>query len=69
MNINESSLKRTTSKDGQLQKKLLSTRKKRDSAADKLRRFSKKKKKINADIQRINRYTNEILKYDTRLQK
>lgn len=67
MNINESWLKRTTSKDGQLQKKLLSTRKKRDSAADKLRRFSKKKKKINADIQRINRYTNEILKYDTEI--
>lgn len=35
--------------------------------ADKLRRFSKKKKKINADIQRINRYTNEILKYDTEI--
>ena len=33
MNINESWLKRTTSKDGQLQKKLLSTRKKRDSAS------------------------------------
>ena len=46
MSVNESGLKRTVKKDGELQKKLVVVRKKRDSVADKLQRVFKKKIKL-----------------------
>ena len=43
MGVNDSGLKRTTTKDAQLQNKLIAARKKRDGVADKALRLGKKR--------------------------
>ena len=52
MGVNDSGLKRTTTKDAQLQNKLIAARKKRDGVADKALRLGKKKKLASGDGQR-----------------
>lgn len=69
MSVNEAGLKRTIAKEAQLQQKMLTARKKRDSEASKLQRLSTKKKKTNADIQRMDRHSRDILKCDTEITK
>lgn len=69
MSVNESGLKRTTTKDGQLQKKLVGVRKKRDSVADKLQRLVKKKNKTNGDLQKMSQYNKELLKHEKEITK
>ncbi|WP_423190364.1 TIR domain-containing protein [Alkalibacterium sp. f15] len=69
MGVNESGLKRTTSKDGQLQQKLITTRKKRDSLDTNLQRVIKKTKKTNADLQKIERDSKALLKLEIEITK
>lgn len=69
MGVNDSGLIRTITKDSQLQKKLVSTRKKRDEKAKNLSKISTKKKKISSDIQKMNRYNKELLKYEGDITK
>lgn len=69
MSVNESGLKRTITKDGQLQKKLVDVRKKRDGVADKLQRIIKKKNKTNGDMQKISQYNTDLLKHEKAITK
>lgn len=69
MSVNETGLKRTMVKEAELQQKMLIARKKRDSEATKLQRLSNKKKKTNADLQRLNKHSRDILKYDKDITK
>lgn len=69
MSVNESGLKRTITKDGQLQKKLVGVRKKREGVADKLQRIIKKRNKTNGDMQKISQYNADLLKYKKAITK
>ncbi|MEK4701742.1 toll/interleukin-1 receptor domain-containing protein [Solibacillus sp. FSL R7-0668] len=64
MGINETNLKRLTTKDIQLQKKLTDARKRRDLKADKLLKLSGKKNITKMDIQKTGQYNKELLKQD-----
>lgn len=64
MSINESNVKRLTTKDMQLQKKIVDLKKKRDGSVTKLQRLSKKRSLSSSDITSIGRLEKEILKCD-----
>lgn len=69
MGVNESGLKRTVKKDGELQKKLVEVRKKRDNVADKIQRVFKKKNKTRIDLQRVSQYNESLIKYEKEITK
>lgn len=69
MSINETSLRRTITKDNQLQSKLVDVRKKRDRKAKEIIKLSKKKTKTKLVIQRIGSYNSDLLKYDEDITK
>lgn len=69
MSVNESGLKRTITKEEQLQKKLVHVRKKRDDTATKVQRITKKKKMTNGDVQRLGRYNIDLLKWEKEITK
>lgn len=69
MGVNESGLKRTTTKDNQLKKKLVEVRKKRNNIVDKLQRIVKKKNKTNGDIQKMSQYNRDLLKHEKDITK
>ena len=69
MGVNESGLKRTTTKDAQLQNKLIAARKKRDGVADKALRLGKKKKLTSGDVQRLSQHKKDLLKYEKEITK
>src|SRR5690554_6280773 len=64
MSINGSNLSRTVRKDGELSKKLISVRKKRDDEAKKINTITKKKNVTRSDLQRLERYQKNLLKYE-----
>lgn len=69
MSTHESGLKRTTSKDKNLQLKLVNLRKKRDGVADKILKLSKKRNITTSDIQRMSRYQSDLLKHEEDMTK
>ena len=69
MGVNDSGLKRTTTKDAQLQNKLIAARKKRDGVADKTLRLGKKKKLTSGDVQRLSQHKKDLLKYEKEITK
>ncbi|WP_404469248.1 toll/interleukin-1 receptor domain-containing protein [Sutcliffiella horikoshii] len=64
MSINQSNLSRTVRKDGDLSKKLVSVRKKRDDEAKKIKTITKKRNVTRSDLQSLGRYQNNLLKYE-----
>lgn len=64
MTVSESNLKRTIKKDSDLTGKLVSVRKKRDDEAKKIQTLSKKRNLTRSDLQRLERYQKNLLKYE-----
>jgi len=62
--VSESNLKRTIKKDSDLTGKLVSVRKKRDDEAKKIQTLSKKRNLTRSDLQRLERYQKNLLKYE-----
>jgi TIR domain len=69
MSINQTSLSRTVRKDGELSKKLVSVRKKRDDEAKKIKTITKKRNVTRSDLQRLERYQNNLMKYEKEMTK
>ncbi|MBU5595325.1 TIR domain-containing protein [Amphibacillus sp. MSJ-3] len=69
MSVNESNLRRVMRKDGELTRKLISIRKKRDSEMKKIERIKKKRNISNSDIQSLTRYQKNLLKYESEITK
>lgn len=64
MSINETNLRRTIKKDGELSKKLVAVRKRREDEAKKINTITKKKNVTRSDLQRLERYQKNLLKYE-----
>ncbi|TXL61102.1 toll/interleukin-1 receptor domain-containing protein [Cerasibacillus terrae] len=64
MSINETNLRRTIRKEGELSKKLVAVRKRRDDEAKKINTITKKKNVTRSDLQRLERYQKNLLKYE-----
>ncbi|NRK74498.1 hypothetical protein F3B05_26200, partial [Salmonella enterica subsp. enterica serovar Typhi] len=64
MTVSESSLKRTIKKDSDLTGKLVTVRKKRDDEAKKIQTLTKKRNLVKSDLQRLERYQKNLLKYE-----
>ncbi|ASK64226.1 hypothetical protein CFK37_19780 [Virgibacillus phasianinus] len=64
MSINETNLRRTIRKEGELSKKLVAVRKRRDDEAKKINKITKKKNATRSDLQRLERYQKNLLKYE-----
>ncbi|MEK4566928.1 toll/interleukin-1 receptor domain-containing protein [Alkalihalobacillus sp. FSL R5-0424] len=64
MSLNETNLKRATTKDVHLQTKLISARKKRDDIANRILKISKKKNMTKTDLRNLGRYNKDLTKYD-----
>lgn len=64
MSINETNLRRTIRNDGELSKKLVAARKKRDDEAKKINTITKKRNVMSSDLQRLERYQKNLLKYE-----
>jgi len=67
MSISNTNLNRAVRKDGELSKKLVSVRKNRDGEAKKINRITKKKNITKSDLQRIERYQKNLMKYDNEI--
>jgi DNA repair ATPase RecN len=64
MTVSESNLKRTIKKDSDLTGKLVTVRKKRDDEAKKIQNLTKKRNLVKSDLQRLERYQKNLLKYE-----
>ncbi|WP_047980181.1 TIR domain-containing protein [Ornithinibacillus contaminans] len=64
MSINETNLRRTIRNDSELSKKLVAVRKKRDDEAKKINTITKKRNVTSSDLQRLERYQKNLLKYE-----
>ena len=69
MSVSESNLRRVMRKDGELTRKLISIRKKRDSEMKNIERIKKKRNISNSDIQSLTRYQKKLLKYESEITK
>lgn len=56
MSVNESNLRRVMRKDGELTRRIISIRKKRDLEMKKVERIKKKRNVTNSDIRNLTRY-------------
>src|SRR5690625_34401 len=69
MSVSESNLRRVMRKDGELTRKLISFRTKRDSEMRKIERIKKKRNISNSDIQSLTRYQKNLLKQESEITK